>query len=74
MSDQSSNHKDHARKLHEKLVAVGIPAALAAAIIGALYALAVALGIITLPGCSATYTQTPDGTLQVHASVVTPTK
>lgn len=72
--NEQDKHEEVGRKAYDKLRSIGIPAVVAAAIIGAVYALAVALGIITLPGCTATYTQTADGDVQVHATVVTPTK
>lgn len=48
-------------KLYAWLVKLGVPAVVAAAIVGAVYAALVALGVLGLPGCSASIDLLPDG-------------
>lgn len=47
-------------RFYTLLVQLGIPAALAAAIIGAIYAALVALGVLALPSCRASVDLLPD--------------
>lgn len=59
-------------KLFELLKSWGIPAVWAAAIIGAIYAALVALGVLSLPGCTVTMDIFPDGEQHWEGSVLLP--
>ena len=53
--------KETGSKFYTMLVHLGVPAVAAAAIVGAVYAALVALGVLGLPGCSASIDLLPDG-------------
>ena len=62
------------RKAYEWLKELGVPAILAAGIVALLYGLLVYLGVISLSGCTADYSQMADGSLQYHGTIVLPSK
>ena len=59
-------------KLYELLKSWGIPTAIAAAIVGALYAALVALGVLSLPSCSFTLDILPNGEQHFDGSLTFP--
>lgn len=59
-------------KFYTLLVQLGIPAVVAAAIIGAVYAALVALGVLALPSCTATIDLLPDGSQHFDGALVLP--
>ena len=54
------------------LVSWGIPAVVAAAIVGAVYAALVALGVLALPGCTVTLDVLPSGEQHFDGALVLP--
>ena len=59
-------------KFYALLVQLGIPGVIAAAIIGAVYAALVALGVLSLPGCTVSVDVLPDGGQHFDGSLVIP--
>lgn len=59
-------------KFYSLLVNLGLNAVVAAAIVGAVYAALVALGVLALPGCTATIDLLPDGEQHFDGSLVLP--
>ena len=59
-------------KFYTLLTGWGIPAVAAAAIVGTIYAALVALGILTLPGCTLTLDILPDGEQHFDGTLVLP--
>ena len=72
--EQKQDTKGLGRKAYEWLKELGVPAILAAGIVALLYGLLVYLGVISLSGCTADYSQMADGSLQYHGTVVLPSK
>lgn len=64
--------KETGSKLYALLIKLGVPAVLAAAIVGAVYAALVALGVLTLPSCTATIDILPDGSHHFDGALVLP--
>lgn len=62
------------RKIYDWLIAIGVPAIIAAALVAAVYGLLVYAGIVTLSSCTLSYTKLPDGTTQATGSVALPQK
>ena len=50
----------------------GIPGSLARVLAGAIVGALAAWYVVTSTGCSVSYTQLPDGTIQAHGKVVKP--
>ena len=59
-------------KFYSLLVNLGLPAVLAAAIVGAVYAALVAIGVLTLPSCTATVDLLPGGEQHWDGTLVIP--
>lgn len=59
-------------KFYAALVSWGVPAVVAAAIVGAVYAALVALGVLSLPGCTVSVDVLPDGGQHWEGSVTLP--
>lgn len=59
-------------KFYALLVQLGIPGVIAAAVIGAVYAALVALGVLSLPGCTVSVDVLPDGGRHFDGSLVMP--
>ena len=72
--EQKQDTKGLGRKAYEWLKELGVPAILAAGIVALLYGLLVYLGVISLSGCTADYSQMADGSLQYHGTIVLPSK
>lgn len=75
MADNENKGQTH-RTMGEKVVEIlehwGMPTVAAIALVCALYGVLVALGVISMNGCTASYTQTADGDVHVQGSVVAP--
>lgn len=59
-------------RFYALLVNLGVPAVVAAAIVGAVYAALVALGVLTLPGCTVKLDVLPGGEQHFDGSLVLP--
>ena len=59
-------------KFYAMLVSWGVPTVVAAAIVGAVYAALVALGVLSLPSCTVTLDVLPSGEQHFGGSVVLP--
>lgn len=64
--------KSTGSKFYALLVQLGIPGVIAAAIIGAVYAALVALGVLSLPGCTVSVDVLPDGGQHFDGALVIP--
>lgn len=59
-------------KFYTLLVSWGVPGVIAAAIMGAVYAALVALGVLSLPGCTLSVDVLPDGGQHFDGALVLP--
>lgn len=64
--------KSTGSKFYALLVQLGIPGVIATAIIGAVYAALVALGVLTLPGCTFSVDVLPDASQHWEGSFALP--
>lgn len=64
--------KSTGSKFYELLVQLGVPGVVAAAIMGAIYAALVALGVLSLPSCSVCVDVLPDGGQRWEGCVALP--
>lgn len=71
-NNNNTDPKSIGRKIYDWLVAIGVPAVIAAALVAAVYGLLVYAGIITLSSCSVDYTRMPNGSVRVQGAFVHP--
>ena len=69
VSPENGVRESAGAKFFTALVNAGVPAVLAAAIIGAVYAALVALGVLTLPGCTLVVDILPDESLHLEGAI-----
>lgn len=69
---EEETHRTVGKKIVEILERRGMPTVLAIALVCALYGILVALGVITVTQCTASYTQTADGDVHVQGTVAAP--
>lgn len=74
MDNNNTDPRSIGRKIYDWLIAIGVPAIIAAALVAAVYGLLVYAGIISLSSCTLSYTKLPDGTTQAVGTVVLPQK
>lgn len=72
--EEKQEAKTVGRKAYEWLKELGVPAVLAAGLVALVYGVLVWLGVVTLSGCTADYSQMADGSLQYHGTIVLPSK
>ena len=81
MNNDNENREDGATpgvaestgsKFYATLVQLGVPGVVAAAILGAIYAALVALGVLSLPSCSVCVDVLPDGGQRWEGCVALP--
>lgn len=72
MDNNNTDPRSIGRKIYEWLIAIGVPAIIAAAVVAAIYGLLVYAGIVTLSSCTLDYTRSPNGTVHVQGGVVHP--